>query len=395
MGGVTLAQPVVGMASTPNGYYLVARDGGVFAFGPGAPFFGSMGGVTLSAPIVGIAVAPGGNGYYLVGADGGVFAFGPGAVYRGSMGGVALSKPVVGMATTAAGYYLVASDGGVFAFGPPFYGSTGGVSLARPVVGMSALSNGYYLVASDGGVFAYGPGAAFYGSMGGTRLVQPVVGMTAVPGSAAASNGTITLTMTSARSSLPADGVVTTTLTAEATNQAGHPVSGDTFTVSTSPSPAGACGPVSPTTATQGPNGPSSFTYTASTTPGTCTITVQESEDSLSTSLSISQTPVIVLTSANNGGQVAMHVGDTVEIQLSACASCGYQWGFVAPAPSSSVLSYQGETTQGGGGAPGGNVTDVFTFEAVGTGNTPVHLGYFPPGSQTPSQNWSATFTVS
>jgi hypothetical protein len=45
----------VGIAPTPDGkgYWEVAADGGVFAFGD-AKFDGSMGGTTLHAPIVGI-----------------------------------------------------------------------------------------------------------------------------------------------------------------------------------------------------------------------------------------------------------------------------------------------------------------------------------------------------
>jgi hypothetical protein len=44
------------MAATPDGagYWLVAADGGIFAFGD-APFFGSMGATPLSRPVVGMA----------------------------------------------------------------------------------------------------------------------------------------------------------------------------------------------------------------------------------------------------------------------------------------------------------------------------------------------------
>src|ERR1019366_429860 len=61
-GGAPLNQPVVGMATTPGegGYWLVARDGGVFNFG-NAGFYGSMGGQPLNAPMVGIAQAVGGG----------------------------------------------------------------------------------------------------------------------------------------------------------------------------------------------------------------------------------------------------------------------------------------------------------------------------------------------
>ncbi len=82
--------------STGNGYWLVASDGGVFAFG-GASFFGAMGGQHLNKPVVGGASTPDGQGYWLVASDGGVFAFGD-ATFVGSEGGAKLNKPVVGMA---------------------------------------------------------------------------------------------------------------------------------------------------------------------------------------------------------------------------------------------------------------------------------------------------------
>ena len=170
---------------TGAAYRLVARDGGVFAFG-GAPFRGSLGGTPINQPVVGMAATPSNDGYFLVAADGGVFAFGD-AVYRGSTGRLRLAQPMVGMALTPSGngYWLAARDGGVFAFGDAtFYGSTGGLRLAQPVVGITASPSGkgYRLVAADGGVFAFGD-ATFAGSMGGKRLAQPIVGMAAAPGS--------------------------------------------------------------------------------------------------------------------------------------------------------------------------------------------------------------------
>ena len=75
-----------------------------------------------------MAATPDGGGYWLVASDGGVFAFGD-AGFHGSTGNIRLTKPVVGMAATpdGGGYWLVASDGGIFAFG----GRTAG-SSARP-----------------------------------------------------------------------------------------------------------------------------------------------------------------------------------------------------------------------------------------------------------------------
>ncbi|MGI8685935.1 MAG: PQQ-dependent sugar dehydrogenase [Acidimicrobiales bacterium] len=190
-GALRLASPVVGMAGTPsgNGYWLVASDGGIFAFGD-ARFVGSTGAIRLAKPVVGMAATPSGQGYRLVASDGGIFAFGD-ARFFGSTGAIRLAAPIVGMASTPSGqgYWLVASDGGIFAFGDArFLGSTGAITLARPVVGMSAAPSGqgYWLVASDGGIFAFGD-AAFAGSTGAVRLAKPVVGMAA--GRAAAGGG--------------------------------------------------------------------------------------------------------------------------------------------------------------------------------------------------------------
>ncbi len=184
-GAVRLTRPIVGMAASPSGrgYWLVASDGGVFAFGD-ARFFGSTGAVRLTRPIVGMAASPSGRGYWLVASDGGVFAFGD-ARFFGSTGAVRLTRPIVGMAASPSGrgYWLVASDGGVFAFGDArFFGSTGAVRLTRPIVGMAASPSGrgYWLVASDGGVFAFGD-ARFFGSTGAVRLTRPIVGMAASP----------------------------------------------------------------------------------------------------------------------------------------------------------------------------------------------------------------------
>ena len=179
-----VSQPYVMTAPIArSGYRFVASDGGIFAYGAGAPFLGSLGSTVLNAPIVGMAVMPAGDGYYLVASDGGVFSYGS-AKFYGSTGSMHLNKPVVGMAVTpdGAGYWLVATDGGIFSYGDAaFYGSTGSIVLNKPVVGMAATPDGkgYYLVASDGGIFNYGA-AAFNGSTGSIVLNKPVVGM-AVP----------------------------------------------------------------------------------------------------------------------------------------------------------------------------------------------------------------------
>ncbi len=94
--------------------------------GPPAYNLGDMAGQHLNQPMVGMSPTADGNGYWLVAADGGIFAFGN-APFHGSTGSIRLNQPVTGMAVTpnGSGYWMVASDGGIFAFDAPFYGSTG------------------------------------------------------------------------------------------------------------------------------------------------------------------------------------------------------------------------------------------------------------------------------
>ena len=83
MGATHLNQPVFSMALTKSGhgYWLVARDGGIFTFGD-AHYYGSTGGLQLRQPIVGITRSESGKGYRLVARDGGVFSFGDARLFR-------------------------------------------------------------------------------------------------------------------------------------------------------------------------------------------------------------------------------------------------------------------------------------------------------------------------
>ena len=184
MGGRHLNQPIVGVASTPDGmgYWEAASDGGIFTFG-NAQFFGSMGGRHLNSPIVAVGATPDGGGYWELASDGGVFTFGD-AGFHGSMGGARLNRPVTAFASTpnGRGYWLLASDGGVFSFGnAPYVGSVPGQGIdgSSPLIGIarSPDGGGYWLVGTDGSVFAYGD-AAFLGSLAGKSLAAPVSGIT-------------------------------------------------------------------------------------------------------------------------------------------------------------------------------------------------------------------------
>ena len=63
-----------------------------------------------------VTANPSRDGYWLVAADGGVFAFG-GAPYDGSLGGSVPPHQVVGIVATANGYALVDQDGASTTFG--------------------------------------------------------------------------------------------------------------------------------------------------------------------------------------------------------------------------------------------------------------------------------------
>jgi hypothetical protein len=110
--GRPLNRPIVGMAPTPTGrgYWLVAADGGMFAFGD-ATFWGSS--ANLGSEVIGVAVRPLGDGYLLLGRDGGVFAFGA-AQFAGRLQGEARSIAATG---TGAGYWILGADGIVRNYG--------------------------------------------------------------------------------------------------------------------------------------------------------------------------------------------------------------------------------------------------------------------------------------
>ena len=124
---------------------MLGSDGGVFAFGT-ARFAGSVPQVVtgpLNAPVNGLVVDPDGSGYWMVAGDGGVFAFD--AAFVGSIPGVlapgvSLNAPVNGMVPYGRGYLMVASDGGVFTFSDlAFLGSLGGQRIPAPIVGIATL----------------------------------------------------------------------------------------------------------------------------------------------------------------------------------------------------------------------------------------------------------------
>jgi hypothetical protein len=170
-GSLKLQRPVVGITPTPDhgGYWLVASDGGIFAFGD-AGFYGSIPGLglapagssdpkRLNAPIVGMVPSADGGGYFMVAADGGVFAFGD-AKFEGScpsIGGCAGAAVAVMPDATGDGYWLVTSTGGVYAFGDAAsYGAPGPQSVPVTSAVRTIDGAGYWILFANGVVDAYG-----------------------------------------------------------------------------------------------------------------------------------------------------------------------------------------------------------------------------------------------
>ncbi len=185
-GSLVLQRPVVGITPTPNedGYWLVASDGGVFAFN--APFVGSIPGLglhpassglpnSLNAPIVGIVPSVNGQGYYMVASDGGVFAFN--SNFAGScpgIGGCSGAAVAVAPDTSGNGYWLVTATGHVYTFGDAtFYGAPGPQSSPITSMVRTPDGGGYWVLDANGQVFGYGNAANNLGgptgSVGGSN----------------------------------------------------------------------------------------------------------------------------------------------------------------------------------------------------------------------------------
>ena len=182
-GDLTLQRPVVGITPTAdrNGYWLVASDGGIFAFGDSG-FYGSLPGLgfapagdrsgrpALAAPIVGMVPSSDDGGYFMVAADGGVFAFGD-ARFAGScpsIGGCSGAGVAVMPDATGNGYWLVTASGNVYAFGDaPNFGAP--AHRAAPVTSAVRTpdGNGYWILFADGLVSAFGDAASLGNPNGG------------------------------------------------------------------------------------------------------------------------------------------------------------------------------------------------------------------------------------
>jgi hypothetical protein len=186
-GNLHLQRPVVGItpAADRGGYWLVASDGGIFAFGDSG-FYGSIPGLGiapagsvapshLNAPIVGMVPSTNGAGYFMVAADGGVFAFGD-ARFAGScpgIGGCAGSAVAVMPDATGNGYWLVTATGNVYAFGDAVsHGAPGNQGVPVTSAVRTPDGNGYWILFANGAVDPFGD-AANLGSAGAAGGLDP------------------------------------------------------------------------------------------------------------------------------------------------------------------------------------------------------------------------------
>jgi hypothetical protein len=187
-GNITLQRPVVGISPTANkaGYWLVASDGGIFAFG-NAGYYGSIPGTglapagsglphSLNAPIVGMVPSSDGGGYFMVASDGGVFAFGD-ARFEGScpgMGGCSGAAVAVVPDASGNGYWLITQTGSVYAFGDAaFYGAPGNQSSPVTSAVRTADGGGYWVLLANGTVYAYGDAVGRGGPAGSVGGFNP------------------------------------------------------------------------------------------------------------------------------------------------------------------------------------------------------------------------------
>jgi hypothetical protein len=177
----------------------------------------------------------------------------------------------------------------------------------------------------------------FYNNTGSTDLVVDLFGFFGTAG------GT---SVTATKSSLPADSASQSTLTATVTDSSGAAVALDPVSWNTSGSPAAACGTLSAAAGTTNGAGQTTTIYTASATPGTCTITATEAVHATSGTVVITQTALtnkitfaptaatilangsstqVFVTTTTNPVSGGVGAGDTLTFTLSASGtgSCG------------------------------------------------------------------------
>ena len=187
-GSLALQRPVVGIVPTKDdgGYWLDASDGGVFSFGD-TQFYGSIPGLglrpagsglpnSLNAPIVGMVPSNDDGGYFMVASDGGVFAFGD-AHFAGSCPGIGgCSGAAVAVLPDASGngYWLVTQTGNVYTFGDaPYDGAPGNTGSSVTSAVRTPNGGGYWILTANGTVYNYGDAGSYGDAVGAVGGLNP------------------------------------------------------------------------------------------------------------------------------------------------------------------------------------------------------------------------------
>ncbi len=176
-------------------------------------------------------------------------------------------------ATVRKGGAVVSGDQVSFTVSPS---TCGALNPLTAVTNTSGVATTTYTSSTTQGTCTVTAAEANSGMTGATSIVQT-----------APSN---TVAMTASVNPVAANGATASSITATVTNASGTAVSGDTVTFSEAPSPAGACGTLSPTSGTTNSSGVVVVSYLSSTTSGFCTITGTESASGGSSSVVIDQT---------------------------------------------------------------------------------------------------------
>ena len=168
-GSLLLQRPVVGISPTADRRRLLARWPPTVASSPSATpgYYGShprprvctrpVRGLpnTLNAPIVGMVPSSDGGGYFMVASDGGVFAFGD-AKFAGScpgIGGCSGAAVAVMPDASGNGYWLVTAPAtSTPSVTPPYYGAPGPQSVPVTSAVRTPDGAGYWILFANGQV---------------------------------------------------------------------------------------------------------------------------------------------------------------------------------------------------------------------------------------------------
>jgi hypothetical protein len=162
---------IVGMAVDPNGgYWIVDNQGHTYAFG-GAPYLGNANG---STGIVGITTSPNGNGFLLISNSGQIYSFGDAPNFLNFTD----LNNVTGITSVNNGICASAMNGSVSCDGVGWMGDLGSASPPGGIIGISSISPGadnflsgmpgYLLLGGNGQVYTYGEGTFYRGNSSST-----------------------------------------------------------------------------------------------------------------------------------------------------------------------------------------------------------------------------------